>query len=607
MRIDIRKANLDHLQRQYFYGTTAVIAAQMMEGGKQQAVQSGLAQLLGSHKEPVAKEGEIHLRNALDELLGFYSLVEIACLIRFVPHPLPEEFGQKALAFLGDRDIRHYYEEDYPLLLTRLLRQRLTGEQDMHYPARPATAALFMELLDTNRLLEGDQEVETFLWLLDVRQPGIGQYSFRSVIEVLAEPREFMARFARESSEQDALDRSLHGLRKLLVFCTEFDALLQRARDYPVLQSAFWHYHSYWFQTIGQELRRGLEVALDQIHGWGTAVEERTVAEVGSLESVGAVIRQLTSPQYREELEQAASARWMGRLPIHEQPASAPMALAWRVAWGSGMLATVLVLALLIIQFDGWPAWNRLRARDLLKKGVASFASGNYEDAVEKFKRANDLDPQLMQARFYLATAYASQYIPGDPSQENANRGKQAIYEYQEVLRKDPSNLNAMDGLGSILFQIAGQPYDPKKFEESKSYYQKHIQLKPTDPEPYYWVGVIDWTQSFRANTEMRADYNKNNIKKQVKDTDPLPAGVREQYAEKYGPLVDEGITALQKATQLREDYDDAFAYLNLLYRRKADVVGSELERADLLKQADSLVDKLKQIKEKKIQTPAVS
>ena len=246
-------------------------------------------------------------------------------------------------------------------------------------------------------------------------------------------------------------------------------------------------------------------------------------------------------------------------------------------------------------------ACNKLQARDLLNKGVASFKGGQYDDAVEKFKKATELDPDLLTARLYLATAYAQLYIPGAPSEENVKRGKQAIQEYQEILQKDPNNLSAIDGIGSILFQMAGQPYDPKKFEESKSYHQKHTRLKPDDPEPYYWIGVIDWTLAFRASAEMRADYNKNNIRKQLRDTDPLPASVRQEYASKYGQFIDEGIQALQTAIKLRPDYDDAMAYLNLLYRRKADVVETEQERADLIKQADDLVDKVKEIKQKKL------
>jgi tetratricopeptide (TPR) repeat protein len=261
-------------------------------------------------------------------------------------------------------------------------------------------------------------------------------------------------------------------------------------------------------------------------------------------------------------------------------------------------------LAALFVLVAGVSGCSKLKARDLLNKGVAAFKGGQYDAAIEDFKQAKDLDPGLMNARLYLATAYASQYIPGAPSEQNMRLGNQAVNEFKEVLSLDPNNISAIDGIGSILFQMAGTPYDPKKFEESKTYHQKHIELKPNDPEPYYWVGVIDWTEAFRANGEMRAEYNKNNIRKQVRDDDPLPTSVRSEYAAKYGPMVEEGIQALQKAIELRADYDDAMAYLNLLYRRKADMVESAEERAALKKQADDLIDKVKEIKQKRAEAP---
>ncbi len=246
---------------------------------------------------------------------------------------------------------------------------------------------------------------------------------------------------------------------------------------------------------------------------------------------------------------------------------------------------------------------NKLKARDLLNKGVVAFKAGQSDAAIEDFKRASELDPNLMTARLYLATAYASLYIPGAPSAENKARGEQAIKEFQDILTTDPNNLNAIDGIGSLLFQMAGTPpIDEKGFENSKTYHERHIQIKPDDPEPYYWIGVIDWTLAWRGNGEMRLDYNKNNIRKQIKDMDPLPASVRTEYATKYGPLVEEGITDLQKAISLRPDYDDAMAYLSLLYRRKADMVESADERASLEKQADDLLDKIKEIKQKRLE-----
>jgi tetratricopeptide (TPR) repeat protein len=275
------------------------------------------------------------------------------------------------------------------------------------------------------------------------------------------------------------------------------------------------------------------------------------------------------------------------------------------MTYGSaGMVRRSAALVALVVLAFAASGCSKLKARDLLNKGVAAFKNGQSDAAIEDFKAAKEADPELLNARLYLATAYASLYIPGAPSAENLARGQQAVTEFKEVLDKDPNNLSAIDGIGSILFQMAGQPFDEKKFEESKSYHQRHIQLKPEDPEPYYWIGVIDWTLAFRANGEMRLDYNKNNIKKQVKDTDPLPPAIRTDYASKYGPIIEEGVTDLQKAISLRPDYDDAMAYLNLLYRRKADMVESPDERASLLKQADDLVDKVKEIKQKRADQP---
>jgi hypothetical protein len=112
---------------------------------------------------------------------------------------------------------------------------------------------------------------------------------------------------------------------------------------------------------------------------------------------------------------------------------------------------------------------------------------------------------------------------------------------------------------------------------------------------------------AYRTNGELRLDYNKNNVKKQVKDTDALPAALRPEYISKCGTMVDEGITDLQKAIQIKPDYDDAMGYLSLLYRRKADMVEAAEERNNLEKQADDLLDKIKEIKQRRLEQPQSS
>src|ERR1700688_3570573 len=94
--------------------------------------------------------------------------------------------------------------------------------------------------------------------------------------------------------------------------------------------------------------------------------------------------------------------------------------------------------ALLIVAF-GAAGCDKLRARDQLNKGVAAFKNGQYDASVEDFKQAKDLDPDLLNARLYLATAYATEYIPGAPSDDNVKVGQQAVSEFQDVLTVDTS------------------------------------------------------------------------------------------------------------------------------------------------------------------------
>ncbi|MGH9810079.1 MAG: hypothetical protein ACRD9W_22990, partial [Terriglobia bacterium] len=91
-----------------------------------------------------------------------------------------------------------------------------------------------------------------------------------------------------------------------------------------------------------------------------------------------------------------------------------------RIARRTASLAALLTLTFAV------SGCNKLKARDLLNKGVVAFKAGQSDTAIEDFKRASELDPSLMTARLYLATAYASLYIPGAPSEENKARGEQA-------------------------------------------------------------------------------------------------------------------------------------------------------------------------------------
>lgn len=209
----------------------------------------------------------------------------------------------------------------------------------------------------------------------------------------------------------------------------------------------------------------------------------------------------------------------------------------------------------------GSTSCQKLKARDQLNKGVQAYKNAKYEQAIDHFQAAVADDPTLINARLYLATAFAQQYIPGADTPDNNKNAEQAIDQYKIVLQTDPKNINSIKGIAYLYLQM-------KKFDLAKEYYKKASDADPNDPEPYYSVAVIDWTQTYIPRQEARAKLG-------MKPDDSLPAKDKKVCAEvkeKNTADVQEGIDNLNKALLLRPDYDDAMAYMNLMYRERADI-----------------------------------
>jgi tetratricopeptide (TPR) repeat protein len=230
---------------------------------------------------------------------------------------------------------------------------------------------------------------------------------------------------------------------------------------------------------------------------------------------------------------------------------------------------------------------SRLRARDQLNKGVGAYRNAQFQTAILHFKNAVALDPTLLNARLYLATAYAQQYLPGGESPDNLKIAQQAIDAFEDVLRMDPKNSTAMAGVAQIF-------YNMRKFDKAKEYQQRCLQIEPNNPVPYYWIGVLDWAICFPRTQQLRKDL-KIEFPKDPKDPGslpPLPEKARAQLEEQNGPLVKEGVEVLEKAIQLKPSDSDSMVYLNLMYRQKADLESDAAARKADLKQAEDWTDK---------------
>jgi len=220
---------------------------------------------------------------------------------------------------------------------------------------------------------------------------------------------------------------------------------------------------------------------------------------------------------------------------------------------------------------------NRLQARDQLNKGVAAYKNAKYEEAIGHFQKAVQLDPTLPMAKLYLATAYAQQVVPDLETKENLQSAQMAIDGFKDVLAKDPKDLTALKGIASLYFNT-------KKYDESRDWQKKVIAVDPNDPEAYYSIGVIDWRLAYRNAVKLLA---QNGMTDDGNGNAKLPKAACAELQQQNTPLVEEGIQSLQKAIELRPAYDDAMSYINLVYRRKADLeCGDETARKADLDQA---------------------
>ena len=257
-------------------------------------------------------------------------------------------------------------------------------------------------------------------------------------------------------------------------------------------------------------------------------------------------------------------------------------------------LVTVLAVAAALLSTAGC---NKLKARDQLNKGVQSFRGANYEEAIEHFKNAVNLDSDLKVAKMYLATAYAQQYVPGVDTPENLRNAQLAIDQYKQVLENDQKNVTSLKGIAFLYMQ-------QKKFDDAREYYKKAIDADPNDPETYYSVGVIDWSSTYKDASEVKA-------KEGLKVDDELKGKGSQKICDtlksRNGANVDEGMKMLQTAIDKRQDYDDAMAYMNLLYRRKANDMTCEdaQSRADYVKTANDWSDKAMAARKKKAEEAA--
>jgi tetratricopeptide (TPR) repeat protein len=248
------------------------------------------------------------------------------------------------------------------------------------------------------------------------------------------------------------------------------------------------------------------------------------------------------------------------------------------------MNVTIWVIALL--------AWQQPQdVKDVMNEGVAEFKAGHYQEAIQRFEQAVMLQPDNVNTRLYLGTAYQQLYVPGAQSPENLEAARRAESEFKRVLDLDPNNTTALSSLTALAFKSAASlTYEERarRIDEAIAWNDRVVMMDPTSKSALYWAGVLRWSNFYPAYMTARRD-------------DGLVPGalgpirnsnVRVALMNEFGPSVEKAISRLREAVKIDPEYADAMSYLNLLIRERADLRDTQDEYQRDIREADHWLDR---------------
>jgi tetratricopeptide (TPR) repeat protein len=253
------------------------------------------------------------------------------------------------------------------------------------------------------------------------------------------------------------------------------------------------------------------------------------------------------------------------------------------------MKKKLCLFAALILSFSSVGCVRQIKARMAIKEANEAYQKEDYKTALDGYTKARQIDASFADLDRMIGYSEIGLYVPDDKSQQNEKHADAAITALSQYLQKRPDDRIARDALINMylnanrttqaidffLNYLKGHPGDldavksiatlyakQGNFNESLNWYEKITLLDSKNPESFYVYGVVCY-------------------EKVAKNPPADPA-------EKIS-IITKGENALQKAIQMKPDYFESMAYLNLLYRQQALVETDPVKQQALIAQADKI------------------
>ena len=244
---------------------------------------------------------------------------------------------------------------------------------------------------------------------------------------------------------------------------------------------------------------------------------------------------------------------------------------------------------------------QKIEARMEIKQANEAYQKEDYSAALQHYTRAKQIDPSFPELDRMIGYSQIGLYVPDDKTPQNEKHADAAIAQLSAYLKEKPEDRIARDALINMylnanrtsqaidyfIHYLGDHPADLEAvksiatlyakqgdFNKSLEWYQKITLLDSKNPESFYIFGVVCY-------------------EKVAKNP---PADVNEKR-----DIIEKGKGALQHATDLKSDYFEAMAYLNLLWRQQALTETDPVKAQQDIAQADAIRNRAVEIiKQKK-------
>ena len=213
---------------------------------------------------------------------------------------------------------------------------------------------------------------------------------------------------------------------------------------------------------------------------------------------------------------------------------------------------------------------QKLQARSEIKEGNNAYSREDWGTALRHYARARQLDASFPELGRMVAYCHIGLYVPDDKTPANEAHADAAINELSAYLKKEPDDRIARDALINMYL-------NSNRTSQAIQYFVNYLRDHPTDLEAVKSVATLyarqgDFAQALNWYEKITLLDSKNpesfyifGVVLYEKVAKNPPADDGEKMA-----LIEKGKGALERAIQMKPDYFESMAYLNLLWRQQA-------------------------------------